>query len=480
MLSRLTGYTWPFASVILLLTLSAARGEESATRVSDTPFSDPARFQQMSDALPSLGYQDNSAAFSKKLATFAKSIGEASQNGSDQTLRQQASLWAFNHLRDEVTERVEHEGQALLSPYGMAELDLNVDMRGNFNGSGGQLLTPWSDNYRYLTFSQLGFHQSDGGMLGSAGVGQRWVAGNWLLGYNAFVDRQLDNGSQRASLGTEAWGNFLRFSANYYTPLSGWDDSSDLTQQRMARGYDITTRGYLPFYRQLGVSLSWERYLGQDVDLFDSGTGYHNPSALSLGVSYTPVPLVTVSATHKEASSGENQDQLGLKLNYRFGVALRQQLSADNVAEARSLRGSRYDSVTRSTTPVLEFRQRKTLSVFLATPPWQLNPGESLPLRLQIRATHPITRVSWQGDTQALSLTSSADNNAPHGWSIIMPQWDATPGASNEYHLSVTLEDSKQQRVTSNWITLKLQAPVTMQAEETETFDIMAPFPGAL
>ncbi|WP_409429864.1 YchO/YchP family invasin [Pantoea sp.] len=463
----------------LMLWLPSARAFAPEGAVPDAPFEDPARFRQMTDNLPALGYQDQSSSLSKQLATIAKSIGEASQSSSDSSFGQQAGLWAFNHFRDEVTQRVEDEGQALLSPYGTAQLDLNVDINGNFNGSGGELLTPWSDNYRYLTFSEVGLHQSDEGLLGSAGLGQRWVAGRWLLGYNAFVDRMLDDGAQRASFGAEAWGDFLRFSANYYTPLSGWKRVGDQMQQRMARGYDLTTQGYLPFYRQLGVSVSWEQYLGDNIDLFDSGSGYHNPSALSLGVSYTPVPLVTFSATHKTGSGGETQEQLGLKLNYRFGVALSQQLSADNVAAARSLRGSRYDSVTRSTTPVLAFRQRKTLSVFLATPPWQLNPGESLPLKLQIHAANPIGQVSWQGDTQALSLTPSADNNDPQGWSIIMPQWDDTPGASNKYHLSVTLEDSKQQRVTSNWITLKLQPPVELAAPDSDSFDLMAPAPAA-
>ncbi|MFH8134339.1 YchO/YchP family invasin [Pantoea osteomyelitidis] len=471
----------PLATAALWLILPAARAFSPEGAVPDAPFDDPARFLQMTANLPALGYQEQSESLSKQLATIAKSIGEASQNNdSDTSFGQQAGIWAFKHFRDEVAQRVENEGQSLLSPYGTAQLDLSVDINGNFNGSGGELLTPWSDNYRYLTFSQLGLHQSDSGLLGTAGLGQRWVAGHWLLGYNAFVDRLLDDGSQRASLGTEAWGDFLRFSANYYTPLSGWDSAGDQTQQRMARGYDLTTQGYLPFYRQLGVSVSWEQYLGDNIDLFDSGSGYHNPSALSLGVSYTPVPLVTLSATHKAGSGGETQDQLGLKLNYRFGVALSQQLSADNVAAARSLRGSRYDSVTRSTAPVLEFRQRKNLSVFLATPPWQLNAGESLPLKLQIRAANPISQVSWQGDTQALSLTPSADNNDPQGWSIIMPQWDSTPGASNEYHLSVTLEDNKQQRVTSNWITLKLQPPVELPTPDGNNFDLMAPSPATL
>ena len=144
-------------------------------------------------------------------------------------------------------------------------------------------------------------------------------------------------------------------------------------------------------------------------------------------------------------------------------MALSQQLNPDNVAAARFARGSRYDLVTRSNTPVLEFRQRKTLSVFLATPPWQLNAGESLPLKLQIRSAHPISKVSWQGDTQALSLTPGADPNDPQGWSIIMPAWDASPEANNSYRLSVTLEDSKQNRVTSNWITLQVQPPVMLE-----------------
>ncbi|MCK8181531.1 inverse autotransporter beta domain-containing protein, partial [Erwinia amylovora] len=99
-----------------------------------------------------------------------------------------------------------------------------------------------------------------------------------------------------------------------------------------------------------------------------------NPAAVSLGINYTPVPLFTLSASHKEGDGGESQDQYALKMNYRLGVALSQQLSADNVAVAQSLSGSRYDSVNRNNSPVRAFRQLKTLSVFLATPPWRLQP----------------------------------------------------------------------------------------------------------
>ncbi len=114
--------------------------------------------------------------------------------------------------------------------------------------------------------------------------------------------------------------------------------------------------------------------------------------------------------------------------------------------------------------------------MFLATPPWQLSSGESLPLKLQVRASNAIKAVSWQGDTQALSLTPPANNADPQGWSVILPQWDPSPDASNEYRLSVTLEDSKQQRVTSNWITLKIQPPMTVdEAPQNDRYDLMAP-----
>ena len=465
----------PITSLFLFTVASPfAQALITDTRVASAPFADPARFN---DSLPDLGSDKTSdMALQKRVAEAVKSIGQASMSrDDDRSLGSEAGQWAFEHFRDEAARRAESEGKALLSPYGRATLSLMVDSKGNFNGTSAQLVTPWQDNYQYLTFSQLGIEQSDYGLVGNAGLGQRWLKGSWRLGYNAFVDDQFESDLQRGSLGAEAWSHFLRFSANYYQPLSGWRQNTVSSQMRMARGYDITTQGYLPFYQQLGLSVSYARYLGNSVDLFNSGTVSSNPSAIELGVSYTPVPLFTLTASHKTADTGETQDQLGLKMNYQIGVAISKQLSADNVAAARSLSGSRYDAVSRNNLPVMEFRQQKTLSVFLATPPWQVMPGETLPLKLQIRHSFPVAALSWQGDTQALSLTPPADNRDPQGWSIIIPAWDSSPDASNEYRLSVTVEDSKQRRVTSNWITLKLRPPVALQDDDVSHFDLLAP-----
>lgn len=76
---------------------------------------------------------------------------------------------------------------------------------------------------------------------------------------------------------------------------------------RPARGYDITTQGYLPFYRQIGGSLSYEQYLGDNVDLFGSGKKQNDPRAMQLGLNYTPVPLVTMKALHKIGAGGQSR-----------------------------------------------------------------------------------------------------------------------------------------------------------------------------
>lgn len=445
-------------TVSSLLAVTTARASVFQNNETKNPFES----HSTSTELPDLGSSlDNSAQQTdQKIADFATSLGKSIQSSDEDTSAgRSAGEWIFNHFRDRVTQQVDSTGEDLLSPFGHANLGLSIDMQGKFTGSSGTLLSPWYDNGHQLAFSQLAVNQSTLGTVGSAGVGQRFSNANWLFGYNAFLDQLFDTRQQRGSLGTELWSHFLRFSANYYLPLSGWRNISATQSQRMARGYDITSQGYLPFYQQLGVTVSWQQYLGDGIDLFNNGNYYNNPRSVSVGLTYTPVPLVTVSASHKQGTGGESQDVFGLNVNYRFGQSLAQQLSPYAVADARSLFGSRYDVVTRSTLPVMNYRKRQRFTVFLATPPWQLAAGDSITLVVQATPDKSIRRILWQGDTQALSLTPPANANQLSGWTIILPAWDNSPGASNEYHLSVTVDNGKQE-VTSNTITLRPQQPV--------------------
>jgi len=436
--------------------------------------SDDGSSAQSANTLPSLGsayYKPSTGATAveTKIATALKQFGEQTSSADNEDpLRLQAETLALS----QAAKLVQKETSSLLSPLGTASMSLDVSGR-NFDGSSGQLFSPLHQSKNGLTYSQIGLMSATDATVGNFGVGQRWNEGKWMLGYNAFVDNDFDHQLTRGSVGAEAWTDYLHFSTNYYRPFSSFkaDDSSSAQLRRQARGYDITTKGYLPFYRQIGASLSFEQYYGDQVDLFGNGTRQSNPSAMTFGLNYTPVPLVTVKASHQAGQDGDNKDSVQLSLNYRLGVPLAQQLSASNVAEAHSLRGSQMDTVERNNLPVMEFKQRKTLSVYLATPPWNLQSGETVALKLQVRALNSVNALSWQGDTQALSLTPPPNNRNTDGWSIIVPPWDGSEGATNSYRLSVTVVDSKSQHVTSNWITLNVSPPAMSADPQNERFN---------
>ncbi|HEE0104452.1 TPA: YchO/YchP family invasin [Citrobacter gillenii] len=457
-MSRFFSYT---RSILLLLPLAGGTASAQSSFIQQT--ANP--FDNNHDGLPDLGMAAESRAGEKHFAEMVKAFGEASMTDNGLDTGEQAKQFAFGQVRDTVSEQVNQQLESLLSPWGNASVGLQVDNEGRFTGSRGSWFIPWQDNQRYLTWSQMGITQQDEGLVSNLGIGQRWVRNGWLLGYNTFYDTLLEENLPRGGVGAEAWGEYLRFSANYYQPFSSWQERSATQVQRMARGYDLTALMRVPFYEHLNTSVSVEQYFGDQVDLFHSGTGYHNPVAVKLGLSYTPVPLVTVTAQHKQGESGVSQNSVGVKLNYRFGVPLKKQLMVSEVAGSQSLRGSRYDLPQRNNLPTMEYRQRKTLAVFLATPPWDLTPGESVALKLEVRSLHGIRHLTWQGDTQALSLTAGTTTRSAEGWTIIMPKWDSSDGATNRWRLSVVVEDEQGQRVSSNEITLSLTEPFSAVSE---------------
>ena len=342
--------------------------------------------------LPDLGIAPQVDDDAKHFAEMAKKFGEASMSDNGLTTGEQARMFAISKIGNEFSHQLEN----WLSPWGNANIDLLVDKEGNFTGSKGSWFVPLQDNERYLTGINIrlpGARTIWLAMLGWASAGVS-VAGCWV------ITRFTTKCSARAGARQHRRGSLGRvfaLSANYYHPLGDWQLRENQTQeQRMAVGYDVTA-ARLPFYQHINTSVSVEQYFGDSVDLFHSGTGYHNPVAVSVGLNYTPVPLVTVTAKHKQGENGVSQNNVGLKLNYRFGVPLKQQLAADEVAISNSLRGSRYDSPERDNLPVVEYRQRKNLTVYLATPPWDLHSGETVQLKLQINSLHGIKSLHWQG-----------------------------------------------------------------------------------
>jgi hypothetical protein len=288
------------AGPLVWLAGAAAAGAESPPAPDSVISSEQAAADPAAN-LPELGGAPDDAAREKQWAEMAKQLGEKELNNVS---RQQMRSRAEDYLLGQATGALQQQAQELLSPLGTARLSLKMSGEGDFTGSNGQLFSPLYDVDGLLTYSQIGWLQQSAGALGNFALGQRWIAGDWLLGYNTALDSDFVRQRNRGSVGAEAWGDYLRFSTNYYYPLSALSQQpgDGVFFSRPARGYDITTQGYLPFYRQIGGSLSYEQYLGDNVDLFGSGKKQNDPRAMQLGLNYTPVPLVTMKALHNIGS----------------------------------------------------------------------------------------------------------------------------------------------------------------------------------
>ncbi len=168
--------------------------------------------------LPDLGIAPQVDDDAKHFAEMAKKFGEASMSDNGLTTGEQARMFAISKIGNEFSHQLEN----WLSPWGNANIDLLVDKEGNFTGSKGSWFVPLQDNERYLTWNQYSVTRRENDLVGNVGLGQRWRVGSWLLGYNSFYDKVLSESLARGSIGAEAWGEYLRLSANYYHPLGDW------------------------------------------------------------------------------------------------------------------------------------------------------------------------------------------------------------------------------------------------------------------
>ena len=120
--------------------------------------------------------------------------------------------------------------------------------------------------------------------------------------------------------GVEYWRDFLKVNANSYTRLTGWKDSPDVEdyRERPANGWDLRTEAWLPSMPQLGGKLSYEQYYGDEVGLFGKDNRKKDPSAVTVGLTYTPIPLLTLSADQRKGNGG-NETTVGAEFSYQIG-----------------------------------------------------------------------------------------------------------------------------------------------------------------
>ncbi|EPZ8123967.1 Ig-like domain-containing protein [Yersinia enterocolitica] len=329
-----------------------------------------------------------------------------------------------------------------LGHIGQAQVKLQADDKNDFNGSELDLLIPLYDQPDRLAFSQFGFRRIDQRNIMNIGLGQRHYISDWMFGYNIFFDQQISgNAHQRVGFGGELARDYLKLSANSYHRLGGWKSSSRLEDydERAANGYDIRTEAYLPHYPQLGGKLMYEQYFGDEVALFGINERQKNPSALTAGISYTPIPLVSLGLDHTFGNGGKKKTGMNVAVNYEINTPWQQQIDPAAVQATRTLAGSRMDLVDRNNNIVLEYRKQQVVTLNL---PEKVSGKEKqvVPINYTFNARHGLDRIEWDAADviKAGGHVSSLGNFAYH---VAMPPY--IDGGDNAYVLSGRAVDKK-------------------------------------
>ncbi|MGL4929408.1 MAG: inverse autotransporter beta domain-containing protein, partial [Plesiomonas sp.] len=208
-----------------------------------------------------------------------------------------ASGSAVSSLRSVAVSQANQSVEEWLKQYGTAKVSINVDSDFNLTDSEADLLVGLNDTPETFSFTQLGLRHKEERTTVNAGVGQRHfnAQDKDMLGYNLFLDHEIEAGHTRMGIGAEYWRDYVKLSANGYLRLSGWKASDELVDydERAANGFDLRAEAYLPSHPQLGGKLKYEQYFGNEVALSDSNNRQKDPYAMTAGINYTPIPLVT-------------------------------------------------------------------------------------------------------------------------------------------------------------------------------------------
>ncbi|VEN50813.1 unnamed protein product [Callosobruchus maculatus] len=358
--------------------------------------------------------------------------------------------------------------QQWLSHFGTARVQLDADKNFSLKNSQFDLLMPLYDQGDNLAFTQGSLHRTDSRTQANLGAGWRHFTPTYMLGGNLFGDYDLSRDHARMGAGLEYWRDFLKLGANGYMRLTGWKDSPDLAdyQERPANGWDIRAQAWVPSLPQLGGKLTYEQYYGKEVALFGVDNRQKNPHAITAGINYTPVPLVTLGAEQRQGQSGKSDTRLTVDMNYQLGVPWRAQVDPTAVAAMRSLTGSRYDLVERNNNIVLEYRKKETIRLHTADLVTG-HAGEQKSLGVSVTSTYGLSRIDW--DAQALSAAGGKVVQNGSDYAVVLPAYQTTTQAVNTYTVSGVAVDRKGNRSERSDTQVTVQAPEVNKQYSTFT-----------
>lgn len=330
--------------------------------------------------------------------------------------------------------------------FGTVKTTVNIDDTFSLKGSSFDLLFPLFDTPELLTFTQGGIRHIDDRTQSNFGFGVRSFGADSMLGANTFIDHDLSRSHTRAGVGVEYWRDNLRLGANGYMRLSDWKDSADIGDylERPASGWDIKARGWLPAMPQLGASVGFEQYYGNEVGLFGRDNRQRSPYAATFGLNWTPFPLLSGNAEQRQGKGSASDTSIGLELRYALGLSWSQQTNPGAVSALRSLAGGRLELVERNNNIVLEYEKKELISLKVQEYVSGYS-GEQKPLVVEVKSEYPVERIEWNApELEAAGGLIASSGIYSHF--VTIPNWTGTDPLENVYTVRGVAVDSRGNR----------------------------------
>ena len=165
----------------------------------------------------------------------------------------------------------------------------------------------------HTLFFEAGLRSNVEDTVVNAGLGYRYAVpdSRWMLGVNAFYDREFPIGHERMSIGLEASTPDFTVFGNRYIALSGWKAASLNIEEHPLSGWDIGIAGQVPRMEDLRVSLSafhWDQKTEADL------------TGLKLMADYNVGPGLQLGTTLAADNGGDVE--ASLRLTWQFGADL--------------------------------------------------------------------------------------------------------------------------------------------------------------
>jgi adhesin/invasin len=385
---------------------------------------------------------------------------------------QSAGEYAENRARSAMVSGTQSTVQSWLNQFGTARVELGTRDNFNLSDSSFDFLLPVYDSGSVLFFTQSGWRYHDRRNTINLGTGVRLFSDSTMYGINAFYDNDLTGNNRRLGIGGELWRDYLQFSVNGYLRLSDWHSSRDAVDydERPANGVDFRVRGWLPAYPQLGSELKYEQYFGDEVALINKDERQKNPKAVSLGLNWSPIPLMTLSTDYRN-SSGKDEVQMQAQLTYALGVPWAEQISAAVVGSRRTLIGSRQALVERNNNIILEYRKQELIHLTLPETVSGRGGSQQM-LNALLRSKYGVSTIDWTlpADFTAKGGRVTAQSGDLSVWQMQLPAWQ--PGEANIYTLSATAKDEKSNWSAPAYVQVTVEAPGISVDHSTVTTDL--------